>query len=103
MSCLPYQSICSKKMNPNVTRMSGHTERTFYVHLSEWVKQLQNGAFITWLGRKMQIQTAFLYILCSENDLAKTRDLFDHQMYVCICILLPPDGIYRIGPFPVES
>lgn len=37
------------EMNPNVIRMSGRTERTFYVHLSERMKQLENGAFITWL------------------------------------------------------
>lgn len=50
---------------------------------------------------KMQIQRAFLYILGSENGLAA---IWDQQMYVCICIFLPPDGIYRAGPVsPVEG
>lgn len=91
VSWLPYQSICSMKMNVNAIWMSSYT-------ISEDILSSltrKDGVALKWrlyhltLSSNTCLNFSFFPSL-SSGDLFKC--LFDQQMYVCICIpfFFPP-------------
>lgn len=102
VSWLPYQSICSIKINLNLIWMSSYA--SWEDILSSLTRK--NGGALKWrLDHLVLSSRVYLnipvFIPFSSTDLAES--LSDQQMYICICIFfpfLPHCGIYRTARRP---